>query len=888
MPEVGQTVSHYAIIEKLGAGGMGEVYRARDTRLDRTVALKIVKLTASPGADLRQRFEREARAIALLNHPHICTLFDVGRDGGTDFLVMEYCEGETLAQRLGKGSLPVEQALRYGTEIAEALDKAHRAGIVHRDLKPGNIMITKSGVKLLDFGLAKLRPATAATGELLTKATAAEPLTAAGTILGTLHYMAPEQLEGKEADARADIFALGTVLYEMVTGTRAFDGSSAASVISAVMTCTPKPLASLQPLTPLLLEQTVAACLAKDPEDRWQSAADIARELRWVAEQPAVSASPTGGTVRRWTAGIMIRAAALSILAFLAGGVVYHFLWNGPPAPKEPEYFTLKLPADAPLVQPKDLPIGIDAVSLAISPDGKSFAYVAANNGIRRLYVRQINEAHFRPLNGTEGASRPFFKPDGRWLGFYADGKIKKAAFSGSSVSSVCEVPISITGASWNGDGSIMFSDDLGRLWKVPEGEQPKQILDPKLASDAVGLQRLLPDGKTVLATGRFAGGAKVLSLPSGEMKTILGIGSSPWLTPGGYLVTAGRGVLLAAPFDAKNNKAGDPKTVLEDLRTTSLGAQYALSDTGTLLYASGGATDEARLVRVDRDGNVEDLGVPPGIYQHVSMARDGNRVAVSKQEGGQLQNFVVDLRRPLLLTPLTSEGMVNISPIWSPQGDRIVFHSDRGGVSRLWIQAADGSSQASELVEVGLYSLPFNWSQDGSIVHSGFGSRKNLLLKVTASDGKSPSRVLWDSGSAVFIGQLSPDLKWLVYDAEKSGALQICMRPWRDLSSSETQISTQGNCTDPIWGRDSKEIFYRCGDQFMRVSVPTSMDSWIPKPTLMFKKNLINPPAGQPWDVIDNQHFIMLQPTHPDPPGTELYLVKNWFEEIERLLPAK
>jgi len=883
---IGQTISHYRITEKLGAGGMGEVYKGRDTRLDRIVALKILRPGASPGADVRQRFEREARAIAALNHPHICTLFDVGRDGETDFLVMEYCEGETLAQRLIKGPLPMEQALRYGTEIADALDKAHRAGIVHRDLKPGNIMITRSGVKLLDFGLAKLRPASPATGELLTRATAAEPLTAAGTILGTLHYMAPEQLEGKEADARADIFALGAVLYEMVTGRKAFEGSSAASVISAVMTATPKALASLQPLTPPALDQTVTACLAKDPEDRWQSAADIARELRWIAERPTEPAPQTGAMTQRRTAGTVIWAAALAVLVFLAGGVVSHFLLKAPPTLKESEYFTLKLPADAPLVQPRDLPFGMDAASLAISPDGRRFAYVAINNGVRRLYVRQIDESHFRLLKGTDGAVNPFFKPDGEWLGFHSEGRLKKVAFSGGSASDVCPIPGNIWGASWNRDGSIICTDESGSLWKVSSEGQETKVFDPKLSSDAISYPSLQPDGRRVLATGRFSGDSRILLLPSGSVQTIFGIGSNPVLTPTGHLVAAGQGFLLAAPFDAKNNRAGDPITVLEDLRTTFLsGAQYAISDTGTLLYASGGAADEGKLVKVDRVGEAQDLGVPPGIFQHVSISRDGNYVAVSMQEGGKMQVFVADLRRPSLLVRLPSDGTINAGPIWSPQGDKIVFHSDRGGVSRLWIQAADGNSAASPLEEVGRWNLPAEWTRDGrQIIFSGYGTKSNLVLKVLEIGSRSQSRILWDYGSDNYWGFLSPDAQRLLYVSYKSGVSQIYIRPWPVTSAQEIQISIQGG-SDPLWSVDGKEVFYRNGDQSIKVTVPDSLDSWVPKPMLMFKKNFLNV-VGKPWDVMDNQHFVMIQPTHPDPPNTELYLVQNWFEELKRLCP--
>jgi eukaryotic-like serine/threonine-protein kinase len=553
MPEIGQTISHYTIIEKLAAGGMGEVYKARDTRLDRTVAIKVLKPVAAPSADLRLRFEREAKAIAALNHPHICTLHDVGRDADTDFFVMEYCEGETLAQRLTKGPLPLDQVLHYGTEIAGALDKAHRAGIVHRDLKPGNIMITRNGVKLLDFGLAKLRQAGAATGQLLTQATATEPLTAAGTILGTLHYMAPEQLEGKEADARADIFALGTVLYEMLTGRKAFEGSSAASVISAVMSGPPKAIASLQPLTPPALERVVTACLAKDPDDRWQNAADVARQLRWIAEGPVETRSQGEGIAALRRAGVPFWKVAAAILIFLIGAGISYLLLKSPPGLKEVNRFKLVLPADAQLAQPRDLPFGSDRTSLAISPDGRRIAYIAVNKSTRKIYVRQLDEFEFRPLSGTEGASDPFFKPDGEWLGFYSDGKLKKVAFRGGSVTVICgDVPFTFLGGSWHKEGWILYSTSDGRVMKVAEGSPPQDVVPTehrKWLSNSISLPRILPDGESVVGTGSDLGNSRVFSLGSGATQTISELGGNPYLTASGHLVVSEGGIASRRSF---------------------------------------------------------------------------------------------------------------------------------------------------------------------------------------------------------------------------------------------------------------------------------------------------------------------------------------------------
>jgi len=410
----GTKLGPYEILSAIGAGGMGEVYKARDTRLDRIVAIKVLPAHLADRAELRERFDREAKTIASLNHPHICTLYDTGHQDDIDFLVMEYLEGETLAQRLLKGPLPLEQVLQYAIEISDALDKAHRKGVTHRDLKPSNIMLTKTGTKLLDFGLAKLKQeATPANVSLSDLPTAVDPLTAQGTIVGTLQYMAPEQLEGKEVDARTDIFAFGAVVYEMATGKRAFEGKSQASLIAAILEKEPPAMSTLQPMTPPVLDRVVKRCLAKDADDRWQTARDLEGELKWISEAGS-QLTPTPATVARGIRSLDRRSLILSVGIFLLGVAITSIaVWNLKPSPLQPITRTvINLPPGQQLAGMESGP------AVALSPDGTHLAYVARQGGTPQLYLRAMDSLEARSIPDTEGAFNPFFSPDGQWVGF--------------------------------------------------------------------------------------------------------------------------------------------------------------------------------------------------------------------------------------------------------------------------------------------------------------------------------------------------------------------------------------------------------------------------------------------------------------------------------------
>ena len=540
----GTTLGPYEIQAPLGAGGLGEVYQARDTRLDRTVAIKVLPEHVAADPDLKQRFEREVRTVAALNHPHICTLFDIGREGETDFLVMEYLEGETLAQRLRQGALPLDQALTIAIEIADALDKAHRQGIVHRDLKPGNIMLTQAGATLLDFGLAKLK-FTSDSGGLSGLATQTAGLTGEGSILGTLQYMAPEQLEGQEADARTDVLAFGTLVYEMVTGERTFTEKSQASLIGAILEREPAPISGLQPMSPPALERVVKKCLVKDPEGRWQSARDLHDELAWIAQGDAQAgvATPAAPTPAGWRHALSAVAAGV-----IASAIVGFAVWSlTRPAPDTPLRFALTLPASDTLTS---FP---NANNQALSPDGQTVAYAATRDGTRQLYRRPLGQLEAVPIPGTEGARYPFFSPDGVWLGFELNGALKKLTLAGGPPVTVYEGPAPASDAHWGSNDMIAFglANNGNPIMRVPAAGGVAEAVTSLAAGEGDQRQpQWLPGGTALLFSVATSGNSRVVvkSLETGERRDLL-VGSSPRYVSTGQIVFAREGAMWAAPL---------------------------------------------------------------------------------------------------------------------------------------------------------------------------------------------------------------------------------------------------------------------------------------------------------------------------------------------------
>jgi eukaryotic-like serine/threonine-protein kinase len=692
----GRRLGPYEILSTIGAGGMGEVYSARDTRLDRIVAIKVLPAHLADRPELRERFEREAKTIASLNHPHICTLHDTGHQDEIEFLVMEYVEGETLAQRLLKGALALEQVLQYAVEIADALDKAHRKGITHRDLKPGNIMLTKSGTKLLDFGLAKLKQKVAPANVPLSELpTANDPLTAHGSIVGTLQYMAPEQLEGKEVDARTDIFAFGAVIYEMATGKRAFQGKSQASLIAAILEREPPAMSSLQPMTPPALDRVVKKCLAKEPENRWQTPKDLCDELKWIAEggsqvtlAPAAAAKSDRFLGRR---ALILGLGALLLVAAITGLAV----WNLKPMPPKPVTRTvINLPPGQQLAGLESGP------AVALSADGTHLAYVAQQGGTQQIYLRAMDSLESRPISGTEGGASPFFSPDGQWVAFFAGGKLRKVSVNGGGTVTIAE-PAASRGASWGSQGMIAFAlSNVSGLQQVQEARGAPQPLTRVEKGDSVHRwPEFLPGGKAVLFTDAPAGSSganahvAILSIGTGERRNLVQGGTHPRYTPSGHLVYMQGGSLMAVPFDPQRLAVtGAAVPVLMGVLLSPGGAGvYSFSATGLLVYVSGGVqAAQHRLVWVSRNGVEQPLPVPAHAYRQPRLSPDGRRVAVTIDEQGS-QVWVYDLPRETL-TRFTFEGDRNTDPAWTPDGKRIAFESNKEGPQNLFSQLADGS----------------------------------------------------------------------------------------------------------------------------------------------------------------------------------------------------
>lgn len=623
----GRRLGPYEILSAIGAGGMGEVYRARDTRLDRIVAIKVLPTHLADRSELRERFEREARVVASLNHPHICTLYDIGHQDGIDFLVMEYLEGETLGQRLLKGPLPLEQVLQYAIEIADALDKAHRKGVTHRDLKPGNIMLTKSGTKLLDFGLAKLKQEVApANVQLSELPTADDPLTAQGTIVGTLQYMAPEQLESNEVDARTDIFAFGAVVYEMATGKRAFEGKSQASVIGAIMHFDPPPMSSLQPMTPPALDRVVKKCLAKEPDQRWQTASDLCGELKWIAEGGSqVMSVPTAApkAIRVFGRQTLIISVGTLLLGAAISGIA---IWNLKPTTPRPVTRTvITLPPGQQLA-------GLDlGPAVALSPDGTHLAYAAIQGGSRHIYLRAMDSLEAKPIPGTEGAVNPFFSPDGQSLGFFADGKLKRVSVNGGAVLILGNAAVP-RGASWGNQGTIALAPlSAGTLQQVSDSGGAPQTLT-RFEKGEIGHRwpEFLPDGNAILfttsSTGFFTNPkVAIQSLGTGERRNLIPGATEPRYAPSGHLVYAQGATLMAVPFDPQRLTATGAAVPMVDgvLQSLTTGAaQYSFSATGSLVYVPGSVQGtQRRLVWVSRNGAEQPLAAPTHAYQYARLS---------------------------------------------------------------------------------------------------------------------------------------------------------------------------------------------------------------------------------------------------------------------------
>jgi len=926
----GSRLGPYEILAPLGAGGMGEVYRAKDTRLDRTVAIKVLPSHLSSSGEVRQRFEREAKTISQLSHPHICALYDVGHQDGTDYLVMEYLEGDTLAARLAaRGALPVEQVLRYGVEMADALDKAHRQGVVHRDLKPSNVMLTKSGVKLLDFGLAKTfgRPLDAAgreqaaagqhpmAGNALTSiptVMGSPNLTQEGTILGTVQYMSPEQLEAKQADARTDIFALGCVLYEMATGKKAFSGTSQASLISAIMQNDPPPISQVQPMTPPALDRVVKTCLAKDPDDRWQTAHDVKLQLQWIAEGGSAAGLPAPAVVRRKGREVLAWGLVAVLCVALAAALAFGLRRRQNVAGERITRLSLLPPEKATFVPG----------TLAVAPDGSRIAFVALTSDSRRLlWVRPLDALEAQPLSGSEGAISPFWSPDSRFIGFFADGKLKKVEPSGGVPQTVCDAapiaggggaPGNGRGGTWNRDGTIVFAPNpltvLHRVSAAGGQPEPLTVLDAARQENSHRWPNFLPDGRHFLffARSRQRENRAIYlgSLDSKVTRRLMPADSNAVFAPPGYLLFLREGTLVALPFDEKTFQwTGEPIRIAEKVRgaDAQAAASFDVSETGVLAYGSGSTTNQ-QLAWFSREGKRLGSVGPGGSYLAFRLSPDQKRVAldVLDPEVGGRQIWLLDLGRDIA-SRITSEPWQQQLPIWSPDGDRLVFASDREGIFNLSERPASGVGGEKPLFKSSTGDLPSDWSPDGRYilferVDAGpasaskttqdpqwWGPARRSLWVMPMSGESKPTPVLQSPFSESY-GRFSPDGRRIAYVSNESGRSEVYVETF-PVPTGKMRISTHGG-TEPFWRRDGKELFYLAPDRrLMAVSVeagPSRFDAGRPQPLFEIAPEQIGAMRHRYAVTADGQRFL-LATIAEESFSPAITVVLNWTAALKK-----
>ena len=858
------------------------MYRAKDTRLDRTVAIKVLPAEVASEPDRRARFEREAKAVSSLNHPHICVLHDIGRQEGIDYLVMEYLEGESLHHRLEKGPLPLDQALRCATEIADALDKAHRSGVIHRDLKPSNVILTKAGAKLLDFGLAKTaKPIVTSDADLSALATA-RPLTEKGTLLGTLHYMAPEQIEGREADARADIWALGCVLYEMVTGKRAFAGNSHASLIGAVLKDEPRPMRELKPLAPPSFERLVKTCVAKDPDERWQSAHDIVAELRWMAEAgSAVFGAPEPARRRQRERLGWIVAGVLMLFLAAAVQAILHARRGLPPA------HVLRLS-----VMP---PEGATVESLSLSPDGRRLAFVASGKDrLVQLWVRPLDGDAAQPLAGTDGAAWPFWSPDSQSLGFFAEGKLKKIPASGGAPEALCDVA-SARGGTWSRDGTIVFAPNTGSgLYRVSAGGgtvTPLTALDPAGRESSHRWPYFLPDSRHVLYLVQSGlpetAGLYILSVESKQTTRLIAATSNAAYAPPGYLLFDRDGALVAQPFDARGLRVtGDPFVVAPEVAYDGgpFRTDFATSDTGILAYRSLAGTN-THIIWVDRTG--KQLGVVSASDSafNLSLSRDDQRLALSRltSKRGNRDIWFYDLAHGTN-SRFTFDPANELQPLWSPDGSRLVFSSNREGAYNLYQKVTSGGGAEELLLRTNEPKLGTDWSRDGRYIAYEVEDPKTRLDLWVLSLGETRSPVPFlRTEASEGRGRFSPDGRWLAYTSNETGRYEVYVQTF-PATGGKWQVSAGGGFA-PLWRSDGKELCYITLDRkMMAVEVKAASSLEFGPPKFLF--------AAEGLDVFtyrspyamtaDGQRFLM-DVRVGEATTSPITLLVNWAPEARK-----
>ncbi|HET8948370.1 MAG TPA: protein kinase [Candidatus Polarisedimenticolia bacterium] len=880
----GSRLGPYEVLSPLGAGGMGEVYRARDTRLNRDVAVKVLPehLATDPGG--RVRFEREAKAISSLNHPHICTLFDVGREAGIDYLVMELVEGETLAARLARGPMPTADVLRLATQIASALEVAHRAGVVHRDLKPGNVMLTRAGAKLMDFGLAKGTGAASSSAAMTAAPTVTSPLTAEGTIVGTFQYMAPEQLEGKEADTRSDLFALGLVIYEMATGRAAFAGKTQASLIAAILKDEPPSIASSQAMSPPALDRLVRLCLRKDPEERIQSAHDVRLRIEEIGETAVPSG--TAGTAVPGRPSLRREGIAWGVAALLAIAVASRFFVK--PAPPAPLLVSaIPAPPGGSFVQ--------STIGLALSPDGRSIAYVARSPEGLGLWIRALDGTKTRLVASAADGGCAFWSPDARSIAFGSDGQLRSLDVATGDMTPLAPVT-DCFGGSWGADGSILYVPDrYAPIMRIPApGGQAKPIDIAESSKRQYGHPSLLPDGRHILYSvndrmgEKGASGIFVATIDGKDERRLLPVMSNARFVAPGFLLFAREGALRAQRFDpVRLELQGEAIPLLDSVQYLGFYMEhvFTVSDNGLLAYIEGDKTLQRQFTWVDRHGTVLGTLGAPGNFFSPRLSHDGRRIAYdlsdSRTDSGDI--WVLDLERDIS-TRLTFDPRNESAPIWSPDDARILFFSNAPGHNDLFSVGADGRGNQETVLSGAADYMPCEWSPDGKsiLVQSNGAAGHGAMDLQVVRDGKAETWLA--SPFTEKQARFSPDGRWISYDSDESGRSEVYVRA-ASAAGGKWRVSSAGGDSS-VWSRDGRELFYLSADSdLMSVSVAPGAQFKGDAPVRLFKipGEILHLGLVTQYDVTpDGTRFLMN--LNKATPGQKLItLVSNWTSLLPR-----
>ncbi len=901
--QVGTRLGPYEVTAQIGAGGMGVVYRAHDTTLDRDVAIKVLPDAFANDPERLARFEREAKVLASLNHPNIAAIYGLEKSGETPALILELVEGPTLAdliapspglqlssppagERTTGKPLPLEEALPVARQIAEALEAAHEQGIIHRDLKPANVKVKSDGtVKVLDFGLAKalqpeLSDLDAANSPTMTMTAAATKM---GVIMGTAAYMSPEQARGKTVDRRADIWAFGVVLYEMLTGAAPFRGEDITLTLAEVVRAEPNWQALPADLSPVL-DSYLRRCLDKDPTQRVQAIGDVRLAMQGAFES---AGSVTGGATEPIAQPALWQRPA-AIAAMVLGAIVVGAL----------TVWTLTPPAAIPIVR-MPIPLGADENfdrmgrhAVAISPDGSQIVYVA-NGGLR---LRPVDQLQATPIAGTQGGTatggrEPFFSPDGQWIAFEADNQLKKVALSGGAPITLGALDGGLVGASWGTDDTILYGQGADGIWQVPgTGGTPEQLITVEDGEWAHGPQ-MLPGGEAVLYTVAAGPGAwdtaqiVVEQVATSERTVLIDRGRDGRYLPTGHLVYVLNSVLFAVPFDpGARAVTGGPVSLVEGIRVAAAqtgAAHFSVADTGALVYIPGGGDSRGELVWVDRTRQTEPVGAEPGAYRIVRISPDGSRVAVDTVGAGNGDVWIYHLARDTL-TRLTFDEAVDDSPLWTPDSSRVVFRSEREGGGLFW-KAADGTGEVERLLDQA-GAQPHSWSTDGRLVFD----LPSGDIGVVAVEGDRTMELVLDTDFQENDPEISPDGRWIAYHSDESGQTEVYVRPFPNVDDGKWQVSASGG-REPLWSPDGRELFFINGTQFLVARVETAPTFNATTPEVVFARGDFTAGPGREHDISpDGEQFLFVrQLSFQVGEDAGLVFVQNWTQELKARVPV-